>query len=171
MSERVKTGFVLVLLGLLTLLAGCAAPPGPVPAPARPSTPTPAPPPTSAPPAAPRSPPAAGARGESSAIAGLLESAQRDVAAGRLASAEASLERAVRIEPRNPRPWQELARVRFAQREYAQAESLAARSNSWAGSDASLRAENWRLIAQAREARGDRAGAQAARDAAERAPR
>jgi predicted Zn-dependent protease len=100
-----------------------------------------------------------------------MESARSDAAAGRLANAAASLERALRIEPRNPRLWQELARVRLKQGQYAQAESVAARSSSWAGSDNALRAENWRLIAQAREARGDAVGAHAARESAERAGR
>lgn len=96
-----------------------------------------------------------------------MDGARIDVAAGRLAHAGARIERALRLEPRNPRLWQELARVRLKQGEYAQAESLAARSNSWAGGDHQLRAENWRLIAQAREARGDAAGAKAAREVAE----
>src|SRR6266705_1592722 len=91
-----------------------------------------------------------------------------EAAAGRLTNAAASLERALRIEPRNPRLWQELARVRLKQGDYAQAESTAARSNSWAGSDNALRAENWRLIAHAREARGDAEGARVALEAAER---
>jgi len=130
-----------LLLLLVALLAGCAA--------VQPS----------APPAPPQ---------ENVAIAGLMDTARADAAAGRLASSAASLERALRIEPRNPRLWQELARVRLAQGEYAQAEGLAARSNSWAGSDGALRAENWRLIAQSREARGDADGARAALDTAER---
>ena len=108
------------------------------------------------------------ARTENLAIAGLLDGARADAAAGRLANAAASLERALRIEPRNPRLWQELARVRLKQGDYAQAESTAARSNSWAGGDNQLRAENWRLIAQARDARGDAEGAKAALEAAER---
>jgi tetratricopeptide repeat protein len=103
-----------------------------------------------------------------SAVASLVTSARADAAAGRLTNAAASLERALRIEPRNPRLWQELARVRLKQGDYVQAESTAARSNSWAGGDSRLRSENWRLIAQAREARGDAAGARAALDAAER---
>jgi len=97
-----------------------------------------------------------------------MDAARADASAGRLANAAASLERALRIEPRNPRLWQELARVRLQQGDYVQAENVAARSNSWAGSDSALRAENWRLIAQAREARGDSAGAKAALQAAER---
>jgi predicted Zn-dependent protease len=97
-----------------------------------------------------------------------MQSARADAAAGRLANAAASIERALRIEPRNPRLWQELARVRMQQKEYVQAESMAARSSSWAASDNTLRADNWRLIAQAREARGDSAGARAALDSARR---
>ena len=90
---------------------------------------------------------------ETTAIAGLMESARADAAAGRLPNAAASLERALRIEPRNPRLWQELARVRLQQGEFAQAESMAARSNTWAGGDNTLRAENQRIIEQARASR------------------
>ena len=105
---------------------------------------------------------------ENVAVAGLMQTARADAAAGRFPNAAASLERALRIEPRNPRLWQELARVRLKQGQFAQAESTAARSNSWAGKDNALRAENWRLIAEAREARGDSAGAQAARESADK---
>ena len=91
---------------------------------------------------------------ENVAVAGLMKNARRDTEAGRLASAAATLERALRIEPRNPRLWHELARVRLKQGEYAQAESVAARSNTWAGSDAALRAANQRIIEEARIARG-----------------
>ena len=135
-------------LAVMAILGGCATvqPPSPV------SEPAPAP---------------AAATG-SAAVASLVTSARADAAAGRLVQAAASLERALRIEPRNPRLWQELARVRLKQGEYAQAENVAARSNSWAGDDSGLRAENWRLIAQARDARGDAAGARAALETAER---
>jgi predicted Zn-dependent protease len=147
-----------ILLAFLVLAtAGCATVvpgPGPVPAPA------PLPEAASLPEPAPHA--------ENLAIAGLLVGARTDAAAGRLANAAASLERALRIEPRNPRLWQELARVRLKQGDYAQAESTAARSNSWAGSDNALRAENWRLIAHAREARGDAEGARVALEAADR---
>ncbi|HEY6240890.1 MAG TPA: tetratricopeptide repeat protein [Burkholderiales bacterium] len=147
-----------ILLVLAALIAGCATvvqPPesGPVPVPV-PAVPVPAPEPA--------------ARTENLAIAGLMDSARSDSAAGRLANAAASLERALRIEPRNPRLWQELARVRLKQGDYAQVESTAARSNSWAGGDNALRADNWRLIAHAREARGDSEGARAAMEAIER---
>ena len=136
---------------LILLLAGCAQAPAPAPAPE--------PPPVAETPIKP-------APQENVAIAGLLQSARSDSAAGRLTNAAATLERALRIEPRNPRLWQELARVRLKQGEYAQAESVASRSNSFAGRDDGLRADNWRLIAQAREARGDPDGARAAEETA-----
>ena len=141
----------LVLL-LLAVVAGCATPPGPEQKPEQ------------APPASPAPPP----QKENVAVAGLMDSARADTAAGNLAGAAASLERALRIEPRNPRLWHELARVRLKQGQFAQAESVAARSNSWAAEDRVLRAENWRLIAQSRDARGDAEGAKAALESASR---
>jgi predicted Zn-dependent protease len=159
---------ILLVLFAVTI-AGCATvvqPPesGPVPVPV-PAVPAPVPVPAVP---APAPPPEPAARTENLAIAGLMDSARADSAAGRLSNAAASLERALRIEPRNPRLWQELARVRLKQGDYVQVESTAARSNSWAGGDNALRAENWRLIAHAREARGDSEGARTALDAAGR---
>ncbi|HET7362029.1 MAG TPA: tetratricopeptide repeat protein [Burkholderiales bacterium] len=138
------------LAALVTLaLAACASQ---QPAPVE-GTPPPAvsAPPVEQPPPVP--PPAPSGTRESVAIAGLMDSARTDAAAGRLAEAAATLERALRIEPRNPRLWQELARVRLQQGDFAQAESTAQRSNSWAGSDSALRTENARIIEQARAQR------------------
>ena len=90
---------------------------------------------------------------ETVAIAGLMESARGDAAAGRLVQAAGTLERALRIEPRNPRLWHELAKVRLRQGDAAQAATLAARSNSLAGSDSALRAANQAIIEQARTTR------------------
>jgi Tfp pilus assembly protein PilF len=108
---------------------------------------------------------------ENSAVVGLANTARVDTDAGNYPNAVASLERALRIEPKNPHLWQELARVRLKQGDYAQAENLAARSNSWAGADNDLRAENWRLIAEARHARGDDAGSKVALERAKQAER
>ena len=153
------------------VLAGCATAPGPAPTPAPEPDLPPVQIPEAVPAPVPGPAPAPAARTENVAIAGLMDTARTDAAAGRLANAAATLERALRIEPRNPRLWHELARVRLKQGQYAQAESVAARSNSWAGSDNALRAENWRLIAEARTARGDAEGARTALDAAERSGR
>jgi tetratricopeptide (TPR) repeat protein len=131
----------------VALLAGCASQPErpqePSPAPSPEAQQLPAPPPERLPPP----------RAETTAVAGLMDSARADTAAGRLPNAAATLERALRIEPRNARLWHELGQVRLRQRDYAQAESLAARSNTLAGSDPDLRAANQRLIDDARSRR------------------
>jgi len=57
--------------------------------------------------------------------------------------------------------------VRLNEGDYAQAETLAARANAWSGKDRHLRAANWRIIAEARNRRGDAGGAQAATRRAE----
>jgi tetratricopeptide (TPR) repeat protein len=102
------------------------------------------------------------------AVVDLVNRSQTQRSAGRLEAADASLERALRIEPRNPVLWQELARVRLDQGQYRQTENLAAKSNALAGDDRRLRSENWRIIGEARSRLGDYAGAQTAFGRAER---
>ena len=82
---------------------------------------------------------------------------------GQYTRSVASLERALRIAPRNPHVWSQLAQVRFSQKQYRQAESLALRSNQYVGPDTKLRRFNWRLIAYARDKLGNKSGAKAAR--------
>lgn len=96
------------------------------------------------------------------AVIALLDRAQADSAAGQRETAGASLERALRIEPRNPWLWQELAQIRLAQGQYAQAITLARKSNSFAGKERRVQAGNWQIIGQARTAQGDSAGAEQA---------
>jgi tetratricopeptide (TPR) repeat protein len=96
------------------------------------------------------------------AVIALADTARNDIDAYRYAQAAASLERALRIEPRNARLWYELARVRLGQEDYPQAENLAKRSNSYAADDTALRKANWKLIAECRRELGDLAGAEAA---------
>lgn len=100
------------------------------------------------------------------AVIALLDSARQDSTGGRPDVAAATLERALRIEPRNPGLWHELARTRLQQGQAGQAISLAAKSNAWSGDNKSLRAANWRLIGEARTQLGDYPGAQAAFDTA-----
>ncbi len=96
------------------------------------------------------------------AVIALLDRAQGDSASGQRETAGASLERALRIEPRNPWLWLELAQLRLAQGQYAQAITLAKKSNSFAGKQRRVQAENWQVIGQARVAQGDTAGAEQA---------
>jgi tetratricopeptide (TPR) repeat protein len=151
-----------LLFLLAALLAGCASAPPEAPSPLPPA------PVEGAVPSVSSAPPAPAAPAANPAVERLMASARADQAASRLGSAEATIERALRIAPHDARLWQQLARIRLQQGQYAQAESLAARSNTWAAGDSALRAENWNLIAQARDARGDAAGARAAQRNAER---
>lgn len=152
MSLKMSRAPMRFSLFMLSLAAGCATQ---APAPTASSSerqPAPPPPPIfSSEPAKTNPEPA---RTENVAVASILQNAHAEAASGRLANAAASIERALRIEPRNPRLWNELARLRLAQRDYAQAEATAARSNALAGSDADLRASNADVIAQARRAQG-----------------
>ena len=127
---------------IVVVLAGCATPS--------------APPPASLPGSNPK------------AVHSLLEIARSDAAAGRFGNAAASMERAIRLDPRNARLWQELARLRLQQGEFVQAEHVALRSNALTRAEWALRVENWHIIAQARDARGDAEGARSARELAKR---
>lgn len=99
---------------------------------------------------------------DNKAVIALLDQAQTDNTSGQREAAGASLERALRIEPRNPWLWLELAQVRLDQGQYAQAITLARKSNSFAGHQSRVQAENWQVIGKARVAQGDSAGAEQA---------
>ena len=148
------------------------------PAPVAPSPPPPAPESTVAmatPPAAPAAPapparptpptdlpPAEITREGNQAVVALLDSADKYVRSNQLDKAGAALERALRIEPRNAGIWHDLAQIRLHQGEYQQAESLASKSNNLASNNRALQGRNWKLIAVARKATGNTAGAEEA---------
>lgn len=87
--------------------------------------------------------------------------------AGDLDGATVSLERALRISPEDAALWNRLAEVRAAQQRHALVVQLAAKSNALAsGNDRDLRRRNWQLIAKAKRALGDSAGARYAENQA-----
>ena len=97
-----------------------------------------------------------------SAVRSLVDQADARARNGDLTGAASLLERAVRLEPRHPLPWNRLAHVRFGQGSYALASELAEKSNALAGADRSLKRDNWQLVAESRRRAGDTGGAQAA---------
>lgn len=101
-------------------------------------------------------------------VALLWERAERARSEDRLGDAIGSLERALQISPGDPVLWSRVAELHLEQGEYAAAENLAARSNALAGDQPRLRYRNWLLIAEARDRRGDDAGARQARVEADR---
>jgi len=93
------------------------------------------------------------------AVASLVSVANAMIKGGQYDAAANSLERALRYDQKNAQLWFRLAEVNLLQRDYAQAESKALKSNDLADGDKSLMAKNWRLISKARRLQGDSAGA------------
>lgn len=89
----------------------------------------------------------------------LLAAANTQAKEGNPDAAANSLERALRIEPRNALLWSKLANVRYLQQDWQQAIQLAAKSNTLSGNDQGLRRQNWNLMGNAYEALGDNAAA------------
>jgi tetratricopeptide (TPR) repeat protein len=112
---------------------------------------------------------AAPAPARPTAVWRLLETARQQEGAGDHAAAAATLERALRIAPKDALLWHELASVRLTQGRWQLAEQMAAKSNNLARNEQQLIAANWRLIASARQSRGDSAGARRAREQAQQA--
>ena len=104
---------------------------------------------------------------ESPAVVALLNDADRNYNAGNLDSAVASIERALRIEPRNAKLVYKLAAVRLKQKKLAMAQDLANRAALLAAGDHHLKRSSWLLIAEARRLKGDNYGAKEAKQYAE----
>jgi predicted Zn-dependent protease len=98
----------------------------------------------------------------SPAVLALLSEAESNRKAGELDNAASALERGIRIQPRNPLLWHELAVIRLQQHQPGLAEDLAKKSNQLARGSQPLTQRNWAIIAQARRAKGDLAGAEQA---------
>jgi len=97
-----------------------------------------------------------------SAIDKLTDEAEQLQRRGDLKNAATTLERALRIEPRNPHLWNRLAQIHMQQKEFKLAGDLAARSNALTQKGAAIRHDNWRIIADVRRNRRDFAGAEEA---------
>lgn len=100
------------------------------------------------------------------AVVALLDEADHHAARGQRDQAAASIERAIRIQPRDATLWHRLAKIRFEQGQFQQAQHLAAKSNALAGNNKRLKAANWGLIATARTKLGNHDGAAKARQKA-----
>lgn len=99
----------------------------------------------------------------SPAVGALVSAANQNSKAGDMDSAAASIERAIRIEPRNATLFYKLALLRLKQSKPHLAEDLAKKSALLASTDNTLKKHCWLLIAHARELQQDFAGAKAAR--------
>lgn len=89
----------------------------------------------------------------------LLATAGNQRRVGDWGGAASSLERALRIEPRNGRLWSRLAQIRYDQKAWNKAIQLAAKSNTLSGGNNDLLRENWVLMANAYDALGNASAA------------
>ncbi|KEZ78905.1 tetratricopeptide repeat protein [Salinisphaera hydrothermalis] len=178
---------LLIALGALILVAGCATQPGgmsrpggnnpppqpsPSPTPSQTGQPGPTTPQssgngggqtaTTAPQQPKKAPPRSASEISSPAVMSLLGRADTLANAGHMDAAASTLERALDLDPRNPFIYQRLAAVRLAEGQNGQAEQMAMKSNSVSDNNPFVESGNWQLIAEARKQAGDKMGAQKA---------
>lgn len=99
-------------------------------------------------------------------VIALVEESKEKMERGELTSAAASLERALRLEPKSARLWSRLGLLRLRQKKWQQAITVAKKSNLLIVKDFDLRVANWEIITQAHSRAGNKS---AAKIAAERA--
>lgn len=157
--DGLRSGFLgLGLLALTLLLAACATPQAPAPVDERVAA------------EQVRAPSAAEAAGlqvfalRNPAVVELSNAALQAEQVGDLSRAATLLERAIRIEPRDPDLLQQMAEVRLDQGQWDQAESHARRSFDVGPRVGEICQRNWRTIAVALDRQGDTQGAREARE-------
>lgn len=104
----------------------------------------------------------------SPAVGALMIAANKDSQKGSYENATTTLERAIRIEPRNAALYYKLAVIKLAQSKPGLAEDLAKKALSLVGKDNQLKKHCWLLIAKARDLQKDPAGAKTALEKAEK---
>jgi tetratricopeptide (TPR) repeat protein len=95
---------------------------------------------------------------ENPAVTELLAGAGAAESRGDYDQAVVMLERALRIQPRNPESLQQMAELQLQQRDWSQALNFAARSYDVGPRVGEICSRNWRTISVAREYLGDSSG-------------
>lgn len=99
----------------------------------------------------------------SPAVNVLALAATQNSKSGNIESATTTIERAIRIEPRNATLYYKLALLRLKQSKPRLAEDLAKKAALLASNDTQLKRHSWLLVARAREVQGDVKGGKEAR--------
>lgn len=99
----------------------------------------------------------------SPAVVALMSDADRSSKSGNLGAASATVERALRIEPRNATLVYKLAELRLKQQKPRLAEDLAKKAILLAANDTALKKRSWLLVSEARNMMGNKQGAAEAR--------
>jgi hypothetical protein len=100
---------------------------------------------------------------QSPAVGSLVMAANENSEGGNLDSAVSSIERAIRIEPRNATLYYKLAVLRLKQSKPRLAEDIARKAALLAVNDNNLKKHSWLLVAKARELQSNVAGAEKAK--------
>jgi len=100
------------------------------------------------------------------AVVALLSQADKSYKAGKYDFAVATIERALRIEPRNATLVYKLAAVRLKQSKLQLAEDLAKKASLLAGNNTLIKRRSWLLISEARRMQGNQYGAKEAKQKA-----
>lgn len=101
-------------------------------------------------------------------VGALVVAANKSSSQGNIDSATTTIERAIRIEPRNATLFYKLALLRLKQSKPRMAEDLAKKSALLASGDNQLKKHSWLLIAKAREMQNNAEGAKEAREKADK---
>lgn len=88
---------------------------------------------------------------QTGAAAALYQTAREALTKSEYKQAEMTMERALRIEPRNGYYWYTMAQIKYRQQDYSQAINLCLKSKSFAGQDTNLIEINNSLIDNARQ--------------------
>ena len=99
----------------------------------------------------------------SPAVSALALAANQNSKSGDIEAATTTIERAIRIEPRNATLYYKLALLRLKQSKPRLAEDLAKKAALLASNDTQLKKHSWLLVARAREMQGDLKGGKEAR--------
>jgi tetratricopeptide (TPR) repeat protein len=99
----------------------------------------------------------------SPAVNALTLAANQNSKSGNIESATTTIERAIRIEPRNATLYYKLALLKLKQSKPRLAEDLAKKAAILASNDIQLKKHSWLLVARAREVQGDLDGGKEAR--------
>jgi cytochrome c-type biogenesis protein CcmH/NrfG len=141
-----STLFLVVLAGFL--MTSCSTYQGAIP------PKKPVPPPKKLPELGARSSPKASPYRSHGIVLKLTARARQQMKAGEPEHAFSTLERAIKIDPSDPVPWNMLAGIQLKKGNMDQAEQLARKSNLLAKNNKTLRRQNWLIIAEALEQRG-----------------
>ncbi|UOA08418.1 tetratricopeptide repeat protein [Methylobacter sp. S3L5C] len=104
----------------------------------------------------------------SPAVNALALAANQNSKAGNIESATTTIERAIRIEPRNATLYYKLALLKLKDSKPRLAEDLAKKAAILANNDTPLKKHSWLLVARAREMQGDLNGGKDARAKADK---